>query len=75
MPDYLPDNSAHTKYCEENLPHNLDKHIVFISNDDEKVEMRSKLKNWLKDCNNPETVINQLFYNAKLQGPVPFIDN
>ena len=65
------------KHCEKNLPYNLDKHIiVFISNDDEKVELRSKeLKNWLKDCNNPESVINQLFYNAKLQGPVPFIDN
>ena len=38
--------------------------------------MRLKeLKNWLKDCNYPDSVINQSFYNAKLQGPVPFTDN
>ena len=47
----------------------------FVSND-EKVEMRLKdLKNWLKDCNYPDSVINQSFYNAKLHGPVPFTDN
>ena len=38
--------------------------------------MRLKdLKNWLRDCNYPDSVINQSFYNAKLQGPVLFTDN
>ena len=33
------------------------------------------MKNWLKDCNYPDSVINQSFYNAKSQGSVPFTDN
>ena len=38
--------------------------------------MRLKeLKNWLKDCNYPDSIINQSFYHAKLQGPAPFKDN
>ena len=38
--------------------------------------MRSKeLKNWLKDRNYTDSVINQSFYNAKVQGPVPYTDN
>ena len=38
--------------------------------------MRFKeLKNWLKDCNYPDSVINQWFCNAKLQGPAAFTDN
>ena len=76
--DYLPYNSTHPKHCKDNLPYNLAKVIFFcffVSND-EKVEMRLKdLKNWLKDCNYPDSVINQSFYNAKLHGPVPFTDN
>ena len=72
MLDYLPDNSAHTKHCEDNLAYNLEQDIVFVSNDSEKVQMRSKeLRNWLNDCNYPDSVINQLFHNAKLQGPAP----
>ena len=78
MHDYLPHNSTHPKHCKDNLPYNLAKGIFFcffVSND-EKVEMRLKdLKNWLKDCNYPDSVINQSFYDAKLQGPVPFTDN
>ena len=35
----------------------------------------TELKNWLKYCNCPHSAINQLFYNAKLQGPAPFPDN
>ena len=38
--------------------------------------MRLKeLKTWLKHCIYPGSMINQSFYNAKLQGPVPFTDN
>ena len=38
--------------------------------------MRLKeLKNWLKDCNYIDSVINQSVYNIKLQGPAPFRDN
>ena len=38
--------------------------------------MRLKeLKNWLKDSNYADTVINQSFYNAKLHDPAPFKDN
>ena len=38
--------------------------------------MRLKeLKTWLKHCFYPGSMINQSFYNAKLQGPVPFTDN
>ena len=38
--------------------------------------MRLKeLKNWLKDSNYPDSVINQSFYNAKLHGPARFKDN
>ena len=32
-------------------------------------------KNWLKDCNYPDSVLNQSFYNAELQGPASFKDN
>ena len=34
-----------------------------------------ELKNWLKDCNYPDSVINKSFYNAKVEGPGPFTDN
>ena len=27
-----------------------------------------ELKNWLKDCNYPNSVINQSYYNTKLKG-------
>ena len=38
--------------------------------------MRLKeLKNWSKDCNYADSVIDQSFYNAKLQRPAPFTDN
>ena len=61
---YLSYNSAHPKHCKGNL-HLAKSIIVFVSND-EKVEMRSKeLKNWLKDCNYPDNVIDQSFYHAK----------
>ena len=74
--DYLPDNSAHPKHCTDSLPYNLAKRIIVFVSNDTKFEMRIKeLKNWLKDCNYPDSVINQSFYNAKLQGPVPFTDN
>ena len=32
------------------------------------------MKNWLKDFNYPNNVINQSLYNAKLQGPAPSKD-
>ena len=66
---------AHPKHCKDNLPYNLAKRIVFVSNH-EKGEMRLKeLKNWLKNCHYPYSVINQSFYNAKLQGPALAADN
>ena len=34
-----------------------------------------EVKNWLKDCNYPDSVINQSFYDAKLQVPAPSTDN
>ena len=74
--DYLPYNCAHPKHCKDNLPDNsAERIIVFVSND-EKVEMRLKnLKSWLKDCNHPDKVIIQSFYNAKLRDPAPFADS
>ena len=76
MHDYLPYNSAHPKHCKDSLPYNLAKRIIVFVSNDKKVEMRLKeLKNWLKNCNYPDSVINQLFHNAKLQGLVPFQDN
>ena len=66
---------AHPKHCKDNLPYNLAKRIVFVSNH-KKGEMRLKeLKNWLKNCHYPDSVINQSFYNAKLQGPALAVDN
>ena len=53
-------NSAHPKHCKDNLPYNLAKSTMFFVSNNEKVEMRlKKLKNWLKDCNYPDSVINQ----------------
>ena len=70
--DYLPYNSAHPKHGKDNLAKRI---IAFVSND-EKVEMRLKeLKNWLKYWNYLDSVINQSFYNPKLQGPVSFTDD
>ena len=38
--------------------------------------MRLKeLRNWLKDCNYPDSVIDQSFCNAKLPGPATFTGN
>ena len=69
---YLPYDSAYLKHCKDNLSYNLAKCIIVFVSNDEKVEMRLKeLKNWLKDCNYTDSVINQSFYNAKVQGPVP----
>ena len=34
-----------------------------------------KVKNWLKDCNYSDSVINQSFYDAKLQVLAPSSDN
>ena len=74
--DYNPYNSAHPKHCKDNLPYNLAKRIIVFVSNDEKVEMRLKeLKNWLKDCHYPDSVINQSFYNAKLQGRAHFTHN
>ena len=74
--DYLPYNSAHPKHCKDNLPYSLAKRIIVFISNDQKVEMGLKeWKNWLKDCNYPDSVINQSFCNAKLQGPAPFKDN
>ena len=74
--NYLPCNSAHCKHCKDNLPYNLAKRIIVFVSNDEKVEMRLKeLTNWLKVCNYPDSVINQSFYNSKLQGPALFTDN
>ena len=56
--NYLCD-SAHPKYCKDNLLYNLAKRITVFASNDEKVEMILKeLKNWLKDCNYPDDVIN-----------------
>ena len=58
--DYLPYNSRHTKHCKDNLPYHLAKRIIAFVSDHKKVEMRlKKLRNWLKDCNYPDSVINQ----------------
>ena len=65
--DYLPYNRAHPKHCKDNLPYNLAKRIIVFVSNDEKGEMRLKeLKNWLKDCNYPDSVITQSFYNPTL---------
>ena len=73
--DYLHIKVHIQNVVKDNLPYNLAKRIVFVSND-KKVQMRLKeLKNWLKDCNDPDSIINQSFYHAKLQGPAPFKDN
>ena len=67
--------TAHPKHCKDNLPYNLAKRIIVFVSNDEKFEMRLKqLKNWLKDFNYPDSIINQSFYNAKLQGPALFTD-
>ena len=64
---YPPYNRAHPKHCKDNLPYNLAKRIIVFVSNDEKGEMRLKeLKNWLKDCNYPDSVINQSFYNPTL---------
>ena len=74
--DYLPYNSAHLKYCKDNLPYYLAKRIIVFVFNDEKVEMRLReLKSCLKDFNYPDSVINQSLYNEKLQGPASFTDN
>ena len=66
----------HTQNIVKTIFHNsTERIIVFVSND-EKVEMRLKnLKSWLKDCNHPDKVIIQSFYNAKLRDPAPFADS
>ena len=74
--NYLPYNSGHPKHCQDNLPYNLAKRIINFICNDENIEMGLKeWKNWFKDCNYPDSIINQSFYNAKLQGPDPFKDN
>ena len=58
--DYLPYNSALPEHYKDNLPYSLAKRIIgFVSNDEE-TDMRLKdLKKWLKDCNYPDSAINQ----------------
>ena len=35
--------------------------------------MRLKeLKDWLENCNYPDNIVGESFYNAKLQHPAPF---
>ena len=61
--DYFPYNCVHLKHCKDNLPYNLAKRIIAFVSNDEKVEMRLKeFRNWLKDCNYPDSAINQSFY-------------
>ena len=74
--DYLHIKVHIQNVVKDNLPYNLAKRIIVFVSNDKKVEMRLKeLKNWLKDCNYPDSIINQSFYHAKLQGPAPFKDN
>ena len=68
--DYLQCNSEHPKHCKGSFPCNLANRIIVLISNDEKVEMRLKeLKNWWKDCNYLENVINRF-----LQGPAPSND-
>ena len=70
--DFLPYNIAHPKHCKDHLQYNLAKRVFVFPSKDEKSDMRLKeLKNLLKDCNYPDSVINQSFYDAKLQSPAP----
>ena len=74
--DYLHIKVHIQNVVKDNLPYNLAKRIIVFVSNDKKVQMRLKeLKNWLKDCNDPDSIINQSFYHAKLQGPAPFKDN
>ena len=49
--------------------------FFFVSTIEKSWEKIKELKNLLKNCNYPDSPINQFFYNAKLQGPSPFTDN
>ena len=70
--DYLNFDSHHAYHIKENIPFNLAKRIiVFCSNENTERQRLMELKSWLLKCNYPESVIENKFHKAKLQGPAP----
>ena len=74
--DYLNYQSHHPIHVKKNIPYNLAKRIiVFVSNEKTMNYRLKELKEWLINCNYPESIINKAFHNAKLQGPAPNPEN
>ena len=70
--DYLDYNSHHAQHVKDNIPYNLAKRIIVFTSNSEKVEKHlNNLRNWLKNCHYPPSIINKGIHNAKLQGPAP----
>ena len=67
---YLNYHSHHPNHIKYNISLNLGKHILVFVSDEQKVALGLKeLRKWLLNCGYPETVIDESFFNAKLQGP------
>ena len=70
--DYLNFQSAHPRHIKDTIPYNLAKRIVVFVTDEERIKFRlQELKNWLLNCNYPNSLIEHAFHKAKLQGPAP----
>ena len=70
--DYLDYESHHPIHIKNNIPFNLAKRIIVFCSRPEVEQFRlNELKNWLLNCNYPESLIMKAFHNAKLQGPAP----
>ena len=70
--DYLNFQSAHPRHIKDTIPYNLAKRIVVFVTDEERIKFRlQELKNWLLNCNYPNSLIDHAFHKAKLQGPAP----
>ena len=56
----------------DNIPYNLAKRIVvFVSNYEQTQWRLKELKQWLLNCDYPESIVNKGIHNAQLQGPAP----
>lgn len=70
--DYLNYDSDHPEHTKENIPFNLAKRIIcFVSNEDNMKKRLNELREFLKDNNYPNEVIEKGIFKAKLQGPAP----
>ena len=70
--EYLNYHSHHPQHVKDNIPFNLAKRIIVFVSDYQRCQYRlQQLREWLKECNYPEKVIDKGFFNAKLQGPAP----